>query len=214
MNYKLLLLILMLIVFVELPAASVILYKTDATVWLPKQTLRGKLDGFTSSTVTIHHNDSTFSVTALEDGHFSFTIMLIKYSNYIHAEASHGNATIGSPTISLYLPYDPFPELYAQVFVDGNNIRLTPLVREDTVNMNLSFEWAAASSNPAPTTLKPSSNGSAVVDVPAAQGDYYFTLYTRKGETIDSFKTFIRVSDGDLKVFDLKRIRQNGYIKL
>src|SRR5690606_25455344 len=56
---------------------SITINKENAVVWLPEQDIRGYAEGFGGENLTVQHNDSSFTITALPDGSFSFLVEVV-----------------------------------------------------------------------------------------------------------------------------------------
>ncbi len=67
--------------------ASILFDKKDAVVWLQKQTISGKLAGFQSKQLTVHHNETLFYISVDNDSTFSFDITLHDAENKIWVAA-------------------------------------------------------------------------------------------------------------------------------
>ena len=188
-------------------AASILLNKSDATVWLAKQTITGQLTGFQASTVTIFHNDSSFNIAPSSDGRFVFTLDLVKSINTIQARALNGSVTITSSILSLTLPYAPLPVLHAQSAIEGGRIKLYSTVIENGKRNGLTYEWKPSPYNPSVVSIDNAGDSVSFASLPTKDGEYYFTLYARTSEGVDSFKTYVSISNGVAKPFDVKTDR-------
>ncbi|RYZ92776.1 MAG: hypothetical protein EOP47_30005, partial [Sphingobacteriaceae bacterium] len=76
-------------------ADAIILHKKNATIWLPQQSITGEVTGFTTGSVTIHHNQKQFEVKVIGNK-FSFTIQAQK-DNRVWATVAGKN--ISSDTV-------------------------------------------------------------------------------------------------------------------
>jgi cyclomaltodextrinase / maltogenic alpha-amylase / neopullulanase len=189
----------------SLLSASIVLYKTDATVWLPQQTIRGNLTGFFSSTITVHQNDSSFQVNVNTNGSFSFQIKLLNDTNRIHVTS--GN--ISSPVVNLILAYHPFPIIQPVASVNGSKVHLSSKIIDDRLQQQITYKWKSSPFNPAHTEITTNNNATADVIIPHKPGEYYFTLYATAAKRTDSFSTLVTRTKKDLKAFNIEADKAN-----
>jgi hypothetical protein len=99
-------------------ASSIKLHAKSATVWLPEQTVNGELIDFNSRTVTIHLNDSIFSVQ-VDHNEFVILILLKEATNIIWAEAANEHQHIASDTVQFHIGLHAASFSYAVRYIRG-----------------------------------------------------------------------------------------------
>src|SRR5687768_17541009 len=100
--------------------ASISFDKKDAVVWLQKQTVSGKLSGFQSKQLTVHHDDTLFYVSVNNDSSFSFDINLHDAENKIWLAVDNEKSLTVSDTLHLTLGYHPLPVVKPYAVVTDN----------------------------------------------------------------------------------------------
>jgi cyclomaltodextrinase len=185
-------------------AAEIILHKTNATVWLPRQIIKGELMRFTAKSVRIECADSSFDVPVSSAGTFLFTVHLKKGLNTIVATAESKDSTIRSIPLHLTLPYNPLPFLVARATIAGDSLRLHHSALEDAYRYPVAYKWQAAANNPEAVRLISVNDSVAVASLPKKDGEYYFTLFATVNDATDSFKTFVSVNHGKSVAFQIE----------
>lgn len=196
-----LLLFLFLLPVSWLYAASIILHSRDAVAWLPQQTIRGSLAGFTSKQIIIHHDKKTFSIR-VDDSSFQFSFVLHDGINHIWAETRNKENQILSDTVDLTLGYHSQPLLIPVAEVQNRNVFLHAKIVTNTVH-KLRFHWTADRKNPAPTLIHHARDSIADVQIPQVNGMYYFNLFVTSGKDTVTCQTFVTRKGTSLRAFDL-----------
>ncbi|HYK45876.1 MAG TPA: alpha-amylase family glycosyl hydrolase [Parafilimonas sp.] len=188
--------IVLLLVFITTHgvASSIILHAKSATVWLPKQTVKGELIDFSARTVTVHFNDSIFSVQVDHD-EFAISIFLKKGTNIICVEAANEQQHITSDTVEFKLGYTPLPVVKPYATRAGDKIFLHALVKENPYDVPISFTWASDKNNPAPASIINTHDSAASFTLPRKKGDYRFHLTVVAGDDTAMFATFVTRTD-------------------
>ncbi len=183
-------------------AATIILHERNAVAWLPQQTLRGELAGFTAKTVTIHQDSKTFTVSVKADNTFSCSLTLHNAKNTIWAQASDEGRRVFSDTITLALGYHPEPLVKPFAIVTGNTAFLHVTVIYNPWS-RLLFRWTGDKRNPAAVKIKHPADSLAQVQIPAADGIYYFNLSVASGKDTARFQTFVTRHGNTVQAFNL-----------
>src|SRR5205809_7605606 len=104
-------------------ASTIIWDKESATVWLYKQTISGEIKDSSSSFLTIHHDQNSFTVP-VHNNRFTFNCNLHNQVNSIWAEATTNNTTVFSDTLRLTLGYKLLPVIKPFATVHVNKVLL------------------------------------------------------------------------------------------
>lgn len=172
-------------------ASEIILFKKDAVVWQQQQTITGKLSGFISPAITVYHNDQTLSVLVRKDSTFSFNLNLANEHNKIFVAVQNENSTIASDTLHLALGFHPLPVIKPYAVILQNQVLLHATVINNPTKKQLKYFWKNDSRNPAPVEIKNNNDSIASINLPTAQGVYYFNVLVTAGKDSTWFQTFI-----------------------
>lgn len=199
MPVKLLLPLFLIIIF-NAHAASIILKTKSATVWLPEQTINGKISGFASTKLKWHLNNTSGFVNVRLNSTFSFSITLKSANNIIWIEDEAHK--IISDTIHYKLGYNPLPEIMPYAVTKKNEAILNLSIINNPYNLPLQFLWKTAHS-PAPVVIHNSTKQKAVVQIPNKNGDYYFNVTAYAGNDSATYTTYITRSNDGLHAFNI-----------
>ncbi|WP_254087555.1 alpha-amylase family glycosyl hydrolase [Dawidia cretensis] len=173
-----------------LVAASIVLNKRDAEVWLPQQALTGSLIDLDVPTVRIVQADTSFSVSVV-NRRFSFNVSLSPGANSIHAEAMVNGEVMSSGAVTLTLMYTPVPLVKLRAKAQGDNILLSVDVVENPQGRALRYYWCAHAQNPAVVKLSNSSAATPSARIPATRGRYTFSLAVIAGGDSTWYQTYV-----------------------
>ncbi|TKK71993.1 hypothetical protein FC093_02995 [Ilyomonas limi] len=191
-----------LLFFSELKAGSIVLHTRDAVAWLPQQTIQGTLVDFTTKTITVHHDTTAFTITVNNDNSFSFSLTLHDDDNHIWVHANDGNNRVISDTVTLQLGYHPTPVIKPYAVIQNNTA-----VLHASIILNpwkpLQYHWTDDENNPAPVTISNANDSLAYIQIPDANGIYYFHLTIVSGKDTARFKTFITRDEKELQAFNI-----------
>ena len=134
MSLSLRLLVIFLLITFSSHAASIVLQTKNATVWLPQQTIKGKISGFTSNKLKWHLNDTSGFANVHLNSTFSFSVTLKSTDNIIWIEDEAHN--IVSDTIHYTLGYNPLPEVMPFAIVNKNEAILNLKIINNPYNTN------------------------------------------------------------------------------
>ncbi|CAN5329321.1 hypothetical protein BH23BAC1_BH23BAC1_17590 [soil metagenome] len=84
--------------FNESLASSITFYNLSAEVWSPDQAISGEIEGFTTESVTVFLNESSFMVE-VNNLEFMFDLKLRNSNNKIWVEAQDGSLKVVSDTL-------------------------------------------------------------------------------------------------------------------
>ncbi|MBK1441208.1 hypothetical protein JHJ32_14510 [Parapedobacter sp. ISTM3] len=180
---------------------SITINKENAVVWLPKQDIYGYAEGFGGADLTVHHNDSSFTIRALPDGTFSFLVEVVERS-VISVSAHKDGQTYRSDALVLKLGYAPFPLVRPVAQVRGDTVILSAEVIE-SFPTPVSYRWEAASGNPATCAIYSAHDGEAKVRIPDHLGNYYFNLWAIRGNDSLRFQTYVTRNADGIAAFEL-----------
>ena len=200
MPLKLLMPLMFLLMSLSSHAASINLQTKDATVWLPQQTITGKISGFKSNKLKWYLNNTSGFVNVKQNRSFSFSITLKSINNIIWIEDEAHN--IMSDTIKYTLGYNPVPEVKPYAVVKTNEAILNLNVINNPYNLPLQFLWKVAKS-PAPVLIHNPSKQKTVVQIPNINGDYYFAVTVFAGNDSVTYTTYITRSNEGLHAFNI-----------
>ena len=200
MPFKLLMPLMFLLMGLNSRAASIILKTKNATVWLPQQTITGKLSGFVSNKLKWHLNNTTGFVNVHLNSTFSFSVILKSNNNIIWVEDEAHN--IISDTINYALGYNPVPEVMPFAITKKNEAILSLRVINNPYNLPLRFLWRGSKS-PAPVLIHNQTKQKAVVQIPNTNGDYFFNVTVFAGNDSATYSTYITRSDEGLHAFNI-----------
>lgn len=110
-----------LLISLNSEAASIILQTKSATVWLPQQTITGKISGIAVIKLTWHLNNENGIINVKRDGSFSFSIILKSTNNIIWVE-DEAHKVI-SDTINYTLGFERKPYSNRAIFKSGQSIQ-------------------------------------------------------------------------------------------
>src|SRR3954451_4171531 len=191
-----------LLIAYKTQASSIILNNKDAVVWLPKQTVSGKLSGLKSKQLTVHLNQTLFSVNVNNDSTFSFDIELHDKENKLWITTVE-KQEISSDTLDLILGYHLLPVVKPDAVVSGNKVTLHATIIDNPFNQPLHFFWTESEDNPAPCELQSRYDSVARVQIPSREGVYYFNLLVTSGKDSACFQTFVTRKEKQLHAFDI-----------
>jgi len=184
---------------------AITIHKEDAVVWLPEQEIRGHAEGFGGEVLTVHHNDSSFTITAMPDGTFSFPVEVVGRS-VISVWGPKNGRTYRSDELVLTLGYAPFPLVRPIAQVRGDTVTLSVDVTE-TFPASVSYRWEAASGNPATSAIYSIHHGEAKARIPETFGDYYFNLWAISGGDSLRFQTYVTRNADGIAAFELAKTK-------
>ena len=176
-------------------AGSIILHTKNATVWLPQQSVSGNIFNLNANIITVHVNDSTFTIPVKAQGEFVFSVLLKQKNNSIWVEAGNKNNHATSDTIQYTLGYKPLPLAVPQATLKGNTIFLSADVISNPYHLPLSFTWFADKHNPASIKIISPHAKDANFVMPSTHGDYYINLLVIAGKDSAQFQTLITRTD-------------------
>ncbi len=200
MTSKLYLSIALLFFLVHVNAASIILDTKDAVVWLPEQTISGKISGFNSDKIKWHLNNTSGYAEVAKDGSFNFSVLLKPKENIIWVEDVSSSKT--SDTIHYTLGYTPLPEVIPFATIKNNIATLDLKITNNPYNSPLTFHWNSTKS-PASVSIDHASNQKATVKIPSTNGEYFFSVTVYAGNDSVVYKTFVTRTDKGLQAFNI-----------
>ena len=198
LNLRVLIIFLLMVFYSN--AASIILQTKNATVWLPKQTITGKISGFASNKLKWHLNNRSGFVNVHLNSTFSFPITLKSIDNIIWVEDEAHN--IISDTIHYTLGYHPLPEVVPFAITKKNLAILNLRVINNPYDLPLRFLWKTSKS-PAPVLIHNQTKQKAIVQIPNANGDYYFNVTVFAGNDSATYSTYITRNNEGLHAFNI-----------
>lgn len=184
--------------------AEIILFSSDAVVWLKNQTVEGKLEGFFNKQVTVFSNDKSFVIAVEKDSSFKFSLPVSETGNRIKVSADHADSTITSKEIFLRLGYHPLPVVEPYAEIHKNNITLHAKILSSNTAKPLKFKWFVDSQNPEVLKVKQSSKSVTTASLPSINGIYYFNLLVISENDSVVFKTYIEKDGNEITAFDMK----------
>jgi glycosidase len=191
----------LLLITYKTQASSIILNNKDAVVWLPKQTVSGKLSGFQVKQLSVHHDQNLFSVNVNKDSTFSIDIILRDAENKIWITA--GKSEIISDTLILILGYHPLPVVKPYAIIIGNKATFHAAIVDNPYMQSLNFFWTQGTDNPGSCQLQDQFDSVASAEIPAKDGVYYFNLLVTAGKDSAWFQTFLMQKQKRLHAFDI-----------
>ena len=198
LNLRVLIIFLLMVFYSH--AASIILQTKNATVWLPQQTITGKISGFASNKLKWHLNNRSGFVNVHLNSTFSFPITLKSIDNIIWVEDEAHN--IISDTIHYTLGYHPLPEVVPFAITKKNLAILNLRVINNPYDLPLRFFWKT-SKCPAPVLIHNQTKQKVIVQIPDTKGDYYFNVTVFAGNCSATYSTYITRSDEGLHAFNI-----------
>ena len=201
LHYKILPVLITIFFFTYLHAAPIILNTKNATVWLPQQTITGKvLQTLSSNKLQWHINNKTGFIDIEKDQTFSFSFLLTQKDNSIWFE-DDGHKII-SDTIHYTLGYKPLPEAKPFATIDKNIIILGLNVTGNPYNLPLSYLWKTVKS-PAHVFINNKLNKKASVEIPNINGEYFFSVTIYAGNDSATYTTYVTRNASGLHAFDM-----------
>lgn len=197
-------LLMLLFALPKLGLAGIILHQKNATVWLPVQTISGKIQGLKAVRLTLHLNQASFIVALKADSSFVIQIDLNQQINKIWV-TSDADLNTSSDTLVLELGYKPEPLLKPYARIEGNKITLQYEIISQQGDQRLYFKWIADPANPAPCRMEKSAASKIDVHIPKVDGVYNFKLEVTHGQDTACFGTYVTRSHGKLHAFDLEK---------
>jgi glycosidase len=189
-----------LLISLSSKAASIILQTKSATVWLPQQTITGKISGIAVIKLTWHLNNENGIVNVKRDSSFSFSIILKSTNNIIWVEDEAHK--IISDTINYTLGYNPVPEVMPFAVIKKDSAILNLKIINNPYNLPLQFLWNVSGS-PSPVSIHNQTKQKAIVHIPHINGNYFFNVTVFAGNDSATYKTYITRSNEDLHAFDI-----------
>ncbi len=182
--------------------ASITLQTKNATVWLPQQTVTGKIAGFAATKLKWHLNNTSGFVNVKPGGSFNFLITLKATKNSIWVE-DVAHKTV-SDTIYFTLGYNPVPEIMPFAVTHKDEATLNLKVINNPYNLPLKFFWSASKSA-SPVSIYNQTKQKAIVQIPHTNGDYFFSVTVIAGSDSATYKTYITRSDEGLHAFNIEK---------
>lgn len=153
---------------IDLHAGGGVIYTDSVMLW-------GRAAVPVSSTITIKRNGTSFTTQTGSDSLFSKMLPLVPGVNSIHAEYGSGSVSFSPSIIYTYEPEDkPVVKIYTTV--SGGMVTLHGDSTTTPGGGALQYIWSQDSLNPAQVMLSSTSSALTSFTVPAAPGEYYFTL--------------------------------------
>ncbi len=187
----------------NLTASSIIWYKQSATVWLSTQTITGEVKNFTAAFLTIHHDDTAFTVPVFNN-RFTFNCNLHNEANNIWAESKINNAIVYSDTLLLTLGYKLLPAIKPFATIQGNKVFLHASLLDNPQQKQLNYLWKADINNPASSVITNVYDSITEVSIPFVEGDYNFTLIVISGNDTTTFGTYVTRNNEGVAAFDIE----------
>jgi cyclomaltodextrinase len=182
-------------------ASSIILDNRDAVVWLPQQTVSGKLSGFQTKHLYVHHDQNLFSVNVNRDSTFSIHILLHDAENKIWITTD--KSELISDTLILILGYHPLPVVKPYAVIFGNKATLHATIIDNPFKQPLHFFWTENLNNPAQCRLTNQYDSVTSAEIPFTEGVYYFNLLITSGKDSTWLQTFVIRKEKQLHAFDI-----------
>lgn len=203
MPAKLVMLQLSFCILLKTYCASITLFTKDATVWLPQQTISGKVSGFNSKKIKWHLNNTSGFTSVQTNGTFNFSFILQNTTNLIWVEdASASNIT--SDTIHYTLGYKPLPEILPFATIQNNTATLNAKIINNPYHLTLKFKWENFS-GPQQAIIHNANKQKATAIIPETNGNYYFSVMVIAGEDSVVYNTYITRNKAQLHAFDIEK---------
>jgi glycosidase len=186
-------------------AAAITLDEKDATVWLPMQSITGRVLGSNAHNLKLYCNGVSYPVNINADSTFKVTVKLADGENKIWASAQQGNSTIKTNHLNLTLGYHPLPVARPYAIVAKGKVTLNATVTGNPSKQPLKFLWVAANGNPAACKIWDKNAPASQLTIPAKNGAYYFNLYVIAGADSARFQTYITRTKNGLHAYDMDK---------
>ena len=182
--------------------AGIVFTKRDAVVWLQEQTIAGRVEGFYASQLIVSCNNNFFKIQVKKDSGFSFVVMLTSGMNKIVVKTINGVLKI-SDTLTLALGFDPVPVIKPYAVNSGRRLVLHMQIIKNPWKEPLHFLWSTDSRNPLRCRIRNKNDSITVVDLPRANGTYYFNLRVSTLKDTVNFQTFLIKNQSEIHVFNM-----------
>jgi cyclomaltodextrinase len=184
-------------------AASIVVNGKDAAVWLPSQTITGKVSTTAITNLKVYCNKVAYTVKINSDKTFKVTVSLAQGDNSIYANGEDGSSAIKSATIDLTLGYKPVPVVKPYAVISGSKITLNATVIDNPSNTTLKYIWTTPKNNPAACTIASKNSPTSAITVPNTQGIYYINLLVISGTDSASYQTYITRNSQGLHAYNM-----------
>ena len=182
---------------------NISLNETSATVWLSKQTISGKINGFYTSALKVSCNGKTSAIAVKKDSTFSFAVDLKKGDNKI--SVSTVEAAVTSDTINFSLGYNPEPVIKPSAIARGERLTLHWQMLENPWKEPVKFTWSDDQNNPFPSKIQNKNSDAATLQLPSANGIYYFNLTATTAHDTATFQTYVIRNASKIEVFNMDK---------
>lgn len=186
---------------------QLIINKKNAEVWGTSQIIKGRLLSFIAAGgfLSLNNNQIPFTVSQT-DSSYQVSLTLSEGVNTILVQVDNNGSPIVSDTLKLTLAYKLLPDVFTYSVVNGQDINLKGIVKDNPKNSTLSFRWLADTKNPSVLNISNSTdtNASVVINSSIPLGEYYFNLLTitDQGDTVRS-RTYFTIRTSGAKAFDI-----------
>jgi cyclomaltodextrinase / maltogenic alpha-amylase / neopullulanase len=186
---------------------QVIINKKNAEVWGTSQIIKGKLQSFIAADGILYLNNSQINFNvSLVDSSFQVPLTLSEGTNTILVKIDNKGSLVVSDSLKLSLAYKLLPDVFAYSLINGRDIILKGIIKDNPKNSTLFFQWIADPKNPSALNISGSSDTNASIAITSSfpLGEYYFNLLTitNQGDTVKS-RTYFTITSSGAKAFDI-----------
>ncbi|MEJ7588504.1 MAG: alpha-amylase family glycosyl hydrolase [Ferruginibacter sp.] len=181
---------------------AIVVNKSNATVWLEKQTITGRTRGFFTDQLIVICNKISFKVFVKKNHFFSFVVTLQKGENKIHLKTVTGKI-LTSDTLKLSLGFNPEPVIKPYAINEGERLALHMQIIRNPSNERLNFLWYDDPRNPFPCNVKNRNDSVAFIKLPPPNGTYYFNLQVSTSTGRVRFQTFVTRDTLGIHIFNI-----------
>ena len=176
----------------RLPAATIIFKEKNAEVWLPDQSIQGRVTGLNVNSLLLYCNNTPYTVTVNTDGTFKVTVKLHYGENNIRATCGPANSITTSDQLNLTLGYRPVPVVTPFAVTNNSITTLNSTLVVNPSAKPLKYKWTAVAENPAVCTIQNRDLKASPVTIPALNGIYRFNLQVTSGPASANYQTYVK----------------------
>jgi len=185
-------------------AAAITFDEKDAFVWLPMQSITGRVNG-TVTRLKLYCNNVAYAINLAPDNTFKVNIKLTDGQNKIWVSGIKDNNIIESAELNLTLAYHPMPVAKPYAVVAGDKAVLNATITDNPSGKTLKYLWVAAKNNPAVCKIANKTALKSSITVPAKPGAYYFTFLAISGTDTACFQTYITRGKNGLHAYNVDK---------
>ena len=176
----------------RLPAVTIIFKEKNAEVWLPDQSIQGRVTGLNVNSLLLYCNNTPYTVTVNTDGTFKVTVKLHYGENNIRATCGPANSVTTSDQLNLTLGYRPVPVVTPYAVINNSITTLNSTLVVNPSAKPLKYKWTAVADNPAVCTIQNRDSKGSPVTIPALNGIYRFNLQVTSGPASANYQTYVK----------------------